>query len=47
MGIQLAEGRDFSPGNPADNMSSMIVNEAFVELIWMEKWEWARNYRGG
>jgi len=33
MGIQLAEGRDFSPTNPADNMSSMIVNEAFLNLF--------------
>jgi len=33
MGIQLAEGRDFSASNPADNMSSMIVNEALLNLF--------------
>jgi putative ABC transport system permease protein len=33
MGIQLKEGRDFSVDNPADNMSSMIVNEAMVNLF--------------
>ena len=33
MGIQLAEGRDFSVTNPADNMSSMIVNEAMLNLF--------------
>lgn len=31
MGIQIAEGRDFSPDNPADYTSSMIVNEALVK----------------
>jgi putative ABC transport system permease protein len=31
MGIQLAEGRDFSADNPADYTSSMIVNEALVK----------------
>ena len=33
MGIQLVEGRDFSTSNPADNMSSMIVNEAMLNLF--------------
>jgi hypothetical protein len=31
MGIQIAEGRDFSADNPADYTSSMIVNEALVK----------------
>jgi putative ABC transport system permease protein len=31
MDIQIAEGRDFTPGNPADYTSSMIVNEALVK----------------
>ena len=31
MNIQMAEGRDFSPDNPADFTSSMIVNEALVK----------------
>jgi putative ABC transport system permease protein len=31
MGIQIAEGRDFSADNPADYISSMIVNEALVK----------------
>ncbi|HEV8270058.1 MAG TPA: ABC transporter permease [Chitinophagaceae bacterium] len=31
MGIQVAEGRDFSANNPADYTSSMIVNEALVK----------------
>jgi putative ABC transport system permease protein len=31
MGIELAEGRDFSANNPADQISSMIVNEALVK----------------
>ena len=30
MGIQMAEGRNFSADNPADITSSMIVNEALV-----------------
>jgi putative ABC transport system permease protein len=33
MGIQVAEGRDFSASNPADYTSSMIVNEALVNLF--------------
>ena len=33
MGIQLVEGRDFSASNPADNMSSMIVNEAMLNMF--------------
>lgn len=37
MGIQMAEGRDFSPDNPADYTSSMIVNEALVKQFgWKE-----------
>jgi putative ABC transport system permease protein len=31
MGIQMAEGRDFSADNPADYTSAMIVNEALVK----------------
>jgi putative ABC transport system permease protein len=31
MGIKMAAGRDFSPDNPADYTSSMIVNEALVK----------------
>jgi len=33
MGIQLAEGRNFSESNIADSMSSMIVNEAMLNLF--------------
>ncbi|HET6769575.1 MAG TPA: ABC transporter permease [Chitinophagaceae bacterium] len=33
MGIQIAEGRDFSAENPADYTSSMIVNEAMVKMF--------------
>ena len=33
MGIQVAEGRDFSADNPADYTSSMIVNEAMVKMF--------------
>ncbi len=33
MGIQLIEGRDFSNDNIADSMSSMIVNEAMLNLF--------------
>ena len=33
MGIQIAEGRDFSADNPADYTSSMIVNEAMLKLL--------------
>src|SRR5436190_6260404 len=33
MGIQMAQGRDFSADNPADYTSSMIVNEAMLKLF--------------
>ncbi|HEY5969553.1 MAG TPA: ABC transporter permease [Chitinophagaceae bacterium] len=33
MGIQMAQGREFSEDNPADHTSSMIVNEAMVKLF--------------
>ncbi len=33
MGIQMAAGRDFSADNPADYTSSMIVNEAMLNLF--------------
>jgi putative ABC transport system permease protein len=33
MGVQVAEGRDFSADNPADYTSSMIVNEAMVKMF--------------
>jgi putative ABC transport system permease protein len=37
MGIQIVKGRDFSADNPADVMSSMIVNEALVkEYGWSD-----------
>ena len=37
MGMQIVQGRDFSADNPADNMSSMIVNEALVkEYGWSD-----------
>jgi len=44
MGIQLKEGRDFSPANPADNMSSMIVNEALLKLFGWKKDEVINKY---
>jgi len=37
MGMQIVQGRDFSADNTADNMSSMIVNEALVkEYGWTD-----------
>src|SRR6188508_2427244 len=33
MGIQMAQGREFSADNPADYTSSMIVNEAMLKLF--------------
>jgi putative ABC transport system permease protein len=33
MGIHIKEGRDFSPDNPADYTSSMIVNEALLKMF--------------
>jgi putative ABC transport system permease protein len=36
MGIQMAQGRDFSADNPADYTSSMIVNEAMLKLFGLK-----------
>jgi hypothetical protein len=32
----MAQGREFSADNPADNTSSMIVNEAMLKIVWVE-----------